>query len=51
MKILVYIAIILTCVSLILNIAIITDIKELYEYMDTLNNMFQRILGGPETSV
>lgn len=51
MKILIYIALILTCVSLALNLMIITDIKELYEYMDTLNNLFQSILGGPGTDV
>ena len=51
MKLLIYITLILTCVSLTLNLMIITDIKELYEYMDKLNNMFQSILSWPEIEV
>ena len=34
----------LVIVSIILNVRIIMDIKELYEYMNMLNLMFQSVL-------
>lgn len=51
MKILIYMAVILSCLSLILNLMIITDIKELYEYISILNKLFQNTLSGLGTNV